>query len=149
MQKNGREAYSYEGEPDFEDIFDAGANRRAKLGFMLLATEQTIEENMFRLCPSGVGIHFARAYNPDSITVQSRTDRAHDLARAACTLWPDGSLAASVDRPEADAVFISCGALRSIDIIEELEQKFGKPVISSNQAMMWDMLRLAGINDRI
>lgn len=58
-------------------------------------------------------------------------------------------LAASVDRPDADAVFISCGALRSLDIVEALARQLGKPVICSNQAMMWDMMRLAGILDRI
>lgn len=57
--------------------------------------------------------------------------------------------ACAVDRPDADAVFISCGALRSTAIIERLEAKLGKPVIGSNQASMWHCLRLAGINDRI
>lgn len=235
---------------DMTDLFDAGVHYRAKIGFVLLATEQTIEENMFRMCPKGVGVHFTRAYNPDSITVESLSRQADDLARAASTLLPDGSLdvisyactsgslvigeervfaelskgapgakttslisgvlralrqvgakrvsvatpyldeinarevtymedagfeiceirglnlekdsdmirvrpdviaelAASVDRPDADAVFISCGALRSIDVVDALEQRLGKPVICSNQAMMWDTLRLAGINDRI
>lgn len=53
------------------------------------------------------------------------------------------------DRPDADAIFISCGALRSIDVVDALERQLGKPVICSNQAMMWDMLRLAGVEDRI
>lgn len=57
--------------------------------------------------------------------------------------------AAAVDRPEADAVFISCGALRSTAIIEELEARLGKPVIGSNQASLWHCLRLAGVQDRI
>lgn len=57
--------------------------------------------------------------------------------------------AASVDCPEADAVFISCGALRSTAIIEQLEDRLGKPVIGSNQASLWHCLRLAGIDDRI
>ena len=56
--------------------------------------------------------------------------------------------ARSIDRPDADAVFISCGALRSLDVIDELENRLGKPVVTSNQAMMWDCLRLAGIADR-
>lgn len=233
-----------------QELFDEGMHPRAKLGFVLLATEQTIEENMFRMCPKGVGLHFTRAYNPDSITVESLTNQAEDLARAASTLLPDGSLdvigyactsgslvigenrvfaelrkgapgvkttslisgvlraldtvgarrvavctpyldeinareaeymgqagfeistirglniekdsdmirvrpeaikalARSVDSPDADAVFISCGALRSIDIVDTLEAELGKPVICSNQAMMWDMLRLAGVDDRI
>ena len=47
------------------------------------------------------------------------------------------------------AIFISCGALRSIEIIDELEQLAGKAVITSNQAMAWDVMRLAGIQDRV
>ena len=52
-------------------------------------------------------------------------------------------------RPEADALFISCGALPSIEIIEALEARTGKPVVTSNQAMAWDALRLAGVEDRV
>lgn len=57
--------------------------------------------------------------------------------------------AEAIDHPDAEAIFISCGALRSIDVIEEIEQAAGKPVVASNQAMMWHCLRLAGIADRI
>jgi maleate isomerase len=56
---------------------------------------------------------------------------------------------AEVDQPEADAIFISCGALRSVEIIDALEERTGKPVVTSNQAMLWDCLRLAGVNDRM
>ena len=231
-------------------MFDNGRHYRAKIGFVLLATEQTIEEDMFRMCPEGVGIHFARAYIDDCISVESLSNHRRDLSRAASSLLPDGSLdvvcyactsgsliigedavfhelrqgaphavltslitsviralralnvtriavatpyldeintmearylenagfeitrieglnlikdsdmirvtpehiaefAASTDTPDADAVFISCGALRSLDVIDALEQRLGKPVICSNQAMMWDVLRSAGINDKI
>ncbi len=34
-------------------------------------------------------------------------------------------------------------------IIEDLEEKTGKPVITSNQALAWDALRLCGIETRI
>jgi len=57
--------------------------------------------------------------------------------------------ARSFDRPEADAIFISCGGLRSLEIIDALEQEVGKPVVASNQAMFWDTIRLAGIDDKI
>lgn len=231
-------------------MFDTGQHPRAKIGFVLLATEQTIEDDMMRLRPSGVGMHFTRAANPDNIRVDTLSAQADDLARAASTLLPDASLdvicyactsgslvigedkvfaelnrgapgarptslitaviralrtygarkiavatpyldeintleaeyleargfdvlhieglnleldsdmirvrpdfitefAASVDRPDADAVFISCGALRSLEIVDALEQRLGKPVICSNQAMAWETLRLAGIDDKI
>ena len=44
--------------------------------------------------------------------------------------------AASIDRPDAEAVFISCGALRSLEIVDALENKLDKQVVCSNQAML-------------
>lgn len=43
-----------------------------------------------------------------------------------------------------DALFISCTALRTCPIVERLEQRIGKPVVTSNQALAWDALRKAG-----
>jgi maleate isomerase len=228
--------------------FDAGRHDRAKLGFVLLAMEQTIEEDMFKLAPSGVGVHFQRAPMANRVDVDTLSVMAAGIGDAAALILPDGDLdvvcyactsgsvvigedrvfaelqrgapkakatslitavmralaalgtrriavatpyvdavneiervymqergfeivnieglgieddtdmvrvtpdyilefARSVDRPEADAIFISCGALRSVDIIATLEAEARKPVIVSNQAMIWDCLRLAGVSD--
>jgi len=230
--------------------FDAGRHFRAKIGYILLATEQTIEDDVAKISIPGVGSHFARLPSPDSITVANLLALGDHLAPTAATLLPDGSsdvitygctsgslivgedrvfaeinkgapnakassiitavkralkivgaknivvatpyldeinadeavymegsgfrvldiqglniendsdmvrvtpefiasFAASLDRPDADAIFISCGALRSLDIVDQLEQQVQKPVICSNQAMIWDALRLAGIDDQI
>jgi maleate isomerase len=51
--------------------------------------------------------------------------------------------------PAADAYFVSCTTIRSADVIEALEDALGKPVLTSNQAMLWQALRDAGIDDRI
>jgi maleate isomerase len=51
--------------------------------------------------------------------------------------------------PAADAYFISCTTIRSADVIEALEDALGKPVLTSNQAMLWRALRDSGIDDRI
>jgi maleate isomerase len=51
--------------------------------------------------------------------------------------------------PAADAYFISCTTVRSADVIEALEDALGKPVLTSNQAMLWSALRASGIDDRI
>lgn len=234
----------------FTPVFDDGRHPRAKLGFVLLATEQTVQDDVTRLCPGGVGVHFARVPIPDEITTSTLAAVGPELTRAAETLLPDGSLdvvsyactsgslvlgqerveallragapnaqpssiiaaviralealslrrivvatpyldevntaerdylaargfeildiqglnlardsdmvrvapsflfemAAALDRPDADAIFISCGALRALDIVEDLERHVGKPVIVSNQALAWDALRLAGVQDRI
>ncbi|UCF91054.1 MAG: aspartate/glutamate racemase family protein [Desulfobacterales bacterium] len=230
--------------------FDRGRHWRAKLGFVVLAMEQTIEEDVFRLAPTGVGVHFTRVQMANQVTVATLEATAAKLAEAAALLLPDGELnvvcfactsasvvigedrvrqelargapqarvttlitgviqalralkvqrivvgtpyldeinslearylqrqgfdvldiqglnirddadmvrvapdfiqefARSIDRPAAEGIFISCGALRTLDIVEALEQEVGKPVVASNQAMIWETLRLSGVNDRI
>jgi len=230
-------------------VFDQGRHPRAKIGYVLLATEQTIEDDVMTLRPDGVGIHFARAAIADSITRETLAAQVDLLAPCAETLLPDGSLdvvcygctsgslvigedrvfeefrkgapnakptsiitaviralkavgakriavatpyldevntteklyleqagfqvvdiqglnlekdsdmirvapsfirdfALSLNHAEADAVFVSCGALRTLDVVGEIEQALGKPVICSNQAMIWDTLRLAGVGDK-
>ena len=49
-------------------------------------------------------------------------------------------------RADTELLFISCTNLRTIEIIEPLEQDLGIPVITSNQASMWEMLQLAGLS---
>lgn len=46
-----------------------------------------------------------------------------------------------------DAVFVSCSALHVLPVIEDCEAIIGKPVLTSNQAMAWHCMRLAGIDD--
>jgi maleate isomerase len=43
-----------------------------------------------------------------------------------------------------DAVLVSCTSLRVARLINGLEARLGKPVTSSNHALAWHMLRLAG-----
>ncbi|MAF49589.1 MAG: hypothetical protein QGH73_18160 [Rhodospirillales bacterium] len=57
--------------------------------------------------------------------------------------------ARAVDRPESQAVFISCANFGSAGIAQELEDEIGKPVITSNIANFWAALRAGGIDDRI
>ena len=47
-----------------------------------------------------------------------------------------------------EAVFASCTNLRSFGIIEAVEARLGLPVISSNLALIWDMLRQSGADAR-
>lgn len=55
------------------------------------------------------------------------------------------TLAAILDvaNSDCDAVFVSCTNLRSLGILEQAEQALGRPVISSNQALLWHMLKLS------
>lgn len=230
--------------------FDRGRHWRAKIGFVVLAMEQTIEEDVFRLVPDGVGVHFSRVRMENAVTVDTLEAVGKELTGAAALILPNekldvicyactsGSLvlgeervanelnkgtpnatatslitgvihaleafkvkqivvgtpyvneinimekeyledrgfdvldikglniindadmvkvtpdfieefALSIDRQDAEAIFISCGALRSIDVVDKIEKIVRKPVIVSNQAMIWETLRLAGIKDII
>ena len=55
----------------------------------------------------------------------------------------------AVDRPDADAIFISCTDFRGVETIQILEQDLGKPIFTSNQVTLWAMLRLAGVKSPI
>ena len=230
--------------------FEQEHNWRARIGFVLMANDQLIEVEMFRLAPPGVGVHFVRVPGSDDVTVEDLLGMEKHLADAAARLIPDSGLdvicfgctsgsaligeervmaelsrgapnaqpttlvtgviealraleaqrivvgtpylddvndleerylkdqgfdvldmqgmnldnctdmrrvapefifeyGLSLDRSDAQAIFISCGGIRSLEIVDALEQKVGKPVIVSNQAMFWNTLRLAGINDKI
>jgi maleate isomerase len=46
-----------------------------------------------------------------------------------------------------DAIFVSCTSLRVAEAVTRLEERAGVPVTSSNHAMAWHCLRLAGVED--
>ena len=51
--------------------------------------------------------------------------------------------------PRVDTVFVSCTSLRVAAVVRAVETELGKPVTSSNHAMAWHALRLAGVEDRL
>jgi maleate isomerase len=59
--------------------------------------------------------------------------------------WYNTAMALRTDA--ADAYFISCANIQSIDMIEPLERDLAKPVVTSNQTAIWGALRAAGIPD--
>jgi maleate cis-trans isomerase len=54
--------------------------------------------------------------------------------------------ASRVCRPEADVLFCSCTAWRSFEVVQELERRVGRPVLTSNQATAWAAFRHLGIS---
>ena len=50
---------------------------------------------------------------------------------------------------KADGILISCGNLRTFEAIEALEIDTGLPVVTSNQAGLWQTMRMTGIKDRL
>ena len=55
----------------------------------------------------------------------------------------------TMDLGDADAHFISCTALPALSIIDKLEKRLNKVVLSSNQVLIWDTLQSIGKKDSI
>jgi maleate isomerase len=72
----------------------------------------------------------------------------NEVARISAASIRDAAIALGRE-PSVDAVFVSCTSLRVAEIAGEIEQAIGKPVTSSNHAMAWHALRLAGVADRL
>jgi maleate isomerase len=75
---------------------------------------------------------------------------------------PDDGIVASIDAAsieagidaitrahKVDMVFVSCTSVRLMESAARIEQRLGVPVTSSNHAMAWHCLRLAGVTDKL
>ena len=79
--------------------------------------------------------------------------------RALALPTPDGMCGATPEvwinvtlqehHPEADAYFLSCTNIQSVEAIAELEARLRKPVVTSNQATLWYSLRACGLSDDV
>ena len=88
--------------------------------------------------------------NGFEVTVMGSFNEGDD--RRVARISPESVKAAALDlgRSEhVDTVFVSCTNLRLVDVVAELEGALGKPVTSSNHALAWHCLRLAGIDDAL
>jgi maleate isomerase len=87
----------------------------------------------------GIGVPVSGSFSEENDNVASRIaprsihDAALELGR----------------HDNVDAVFVSCTSLRLNDVVEPTEAALGKPVLSSNLAIAWHALRLAGIKDTV
>lgn len=54
----------------------------------------------------------------------------------------------AIAKAEVEAVFVSCTNLRTFGIIDEVERETGLPVVSSNQALLWHLLKLGAVDAR-
>ena len=58
-------------------------------------------------------------------------------------------LGCSAEHQNADAIVLSCTDMRSVEVIDALEERLGKPVVTSNQAMLFACLQKLQMNDVI
>ena len=113
-----------------------GANR---LGFITpyvpevsLRMRQALEQSGFEIAAFG--------------SFEEGDDRV--VARIAESAIMDAAMRVAGAAP-CDAIVIACTNLRCLGVIPQIEAQTGIPVISSNQAMGWHMLRLSGVNEPV
>jgi maleate isomerase len=95
-----------------------------------------LEESGFEVASMG-----GRGIEANTAIGALRPENAYQQAAAAL----EGNESESVD---ADAVFISCTNYRTFEIIDRLEADYGVPVVTSNQATLWDALRRVDFDHR-
>lgn len=94
---------------------------------------------------------YYQAVGFDVLNVEGEPRAAKSGARGINDFGPETvvEFVSGMARPEADAVFCACTAWRSLEAVEELERRLGKPVITAIQATIWAALRRLGIQEPI
>jgi maleate isomerase len=77
---------------NYKVLFNQGRHWRAKLGFILLPNELTIETDLFMMKPEGVGLFFSRGHMPREINVNNLTTMADSLASSAASILPNENI---------------------------------------------------------
>jgi maleate isomerase len=81
----------------------------------------------------------------DPVTVGSFDQGEEAIVARIALASVEEAICAVGDNPQVEAVFASCTNLRTLAVIERCEKRLGKPVISSNLALAWHMMALAGL----
>jgi len=106
---------------------------------------------VFTPYPESVNKTIFKYFTKKNIDVLSLTSLNLDLDSDIAKVDPKYLLEAltKLDTADADALFISCTALPVLKILDELEKKTQKPVLSSNQTLIWDTIRSIGYKSSV
>jgi maleate isomerase len=74
-----------------------------------------------------------------------------ETGQAFATVTPEAIVQFSLDAWDdtADGLFISCMNFNALPVVQVLEERLGKPVVTSHAATLWRVLALAGIDTPI
>lgn len=109
-----------------------------KIGLLTPYIQEVSQQMVKRLEQNGFSIAAFSSFEQSQETVVARI-HPQSVYEAICDLGK---------QDDVDCVFVSCTNLRSFDVIDRAEHKIGKPIISSNQALGWHMLHLAGLETK-
>lgn len=96
--------------------------------------------------PDDVAKLFVEFLGNGGIEIVAMSSEGIDTAAEVGRLSPGAvvELAVSHDHPDADAVLIPDTAMRTLGVVNTIEERLGKPVLTANQVTIWEGLRLAG-----
>ena len=115
--------------------FDALGARRIVL--LTPYTQHTTDEEAGFLREAGYEVPLARGFGIKG---------SDEYCATPAQFWRDRAIESA--RPEADAYFLSCANISVFPVIVEIEATLGRPVVTSNQAVIWHALQLLGVGDR-
>ena len=122
-----------------QTLSTAGAVRDA---FLALAIRRYVLVSPYEPAVNAQEISYFRALGLDCVhdVALALTPPSDAYVAAPPSLWHDVTLANA--REDADGYFLSCTNTTQVDVIPALEKALGKPVVNSNQATIWAVLRL-------
>ena len=97
-----------------------------------------------------VGDSVAGYFEGHDIAVENnvcmRCDTDYEISRVSDKTMIDAAIEVSKG---VDAIFMSCAAFPATNVIKQIEEKTGVPVVTSNQSMIWMAYRTMGLNDNL
>ena len=90
-------------------------------------------------------------FNKENITVNGLTyfDIESDLDIGKVDEEYLFEVLSKIDLEDSEALFVSCTALPVLSIIDKLEKKMNKVILSSNQTLIWESLKAIGYKNNI
>src|SRR5262245_28282800 len=111
--------------------------------FDVLAARRIVLVTPYSAATTEHEAEFLRAAGYDVLSAQGfALDGSDAYCAAPPSFWRDRVLAAQ--RADADVYLVSCANISGFGVIAELEGRLARPVVTSNQAVIWDALRLVG-----
>ena len=106
---------------------------------------------LFTPYPESVNKTILEYFNKKNINIVSFSTFNIDLDEDIATVDTEHLFETLIklDMNDADALFVSCTALPVLQIIDEVEKKINKIVLSSNQTLIWDTLRSVGYKSSV
>lgn len=143
--------------PEFDRDFSAEISARS--GLPALTTAGALVEAIRSLGASRIGftspyvarlveesIDFLRQCDIDTVNQASFVRPLSSLEQNALTPADAYAMGLEADHPEAQAIVIACTDFRALEAVPALEAALGKPVVTSNSALMFACLGKLGID---